>query len=278
MASEGIKNVYRVYKEWGETPLVCLERLRASEGIDASVPMTYAGRLDPAAEGELIILVGEECKNKDAYSGLSKTYVAEIIFSVSTDTYDLLGIPSTCAEISKHSFEEGLSQALGAEKLAREHARRVAFSKECLEISAHVEAFLKKMIGKFQQQYPAYSSKTVDGIQLHTHARAGNEVLLPKHDVELISYTDLTVGSRTRAEVLDRVQKLTSIVQGDFRQAEILETWTQCARDLPDELLTVKVELTVSSGFYVRQFAHDIGQAFGIEACLYSLVRTHIEE
>ena len=273
MASEGIKKVYRVYKEWGETPLVCLERLRASEGIDSSVPMTYAGRLDPAAEGELVILVGEECKNKDAYSGLSKTYVAEILFGVSTDTYDLLGLPKMSEARSESSFEEGLAQALGAEQPGREHAERVAFSKE-----DSLRAYLNSRIGKQMQMYPAYSSKTVDGIQLHTHARAGNDVDLPTHEVELFSYADLTVGSRTPSEVLDRVQKLTSIVQGDFRQAEILEAWTQCAQDLPDELLTIKIELTVSSGFYIRQFAHDIGQAFGIEACLYSLVRTHIEE
>ena len=63
-----MKEKYFVHKRWGETPLEALERLRAEEGIAADVPMTYAGRLDPAAEGLLIILTGEECKNKDAYS------------------------------------------------------------------------------------------------------------------------------------------------------------------------------------------------------------------
>ena len=301
MASEGIKNVYRVHKEWGETPLVCLERLRATEGIDANVPMTYAGRLDPAAEGELIILVGEECKNKDAYSGLSKTYVAEILFGVSTDTYDLLGIPCACAEISKLSFE-GIFHGFRmlAQKSSRNKSARTSFekatrsacsrpgcsapsacarpsSKESLEISAQVEVFLKKTIGKFEQQYPLYSSKTVNGVQLHAHARAGTPVDLPTHEVELFSYADLTVGSCTREEILERVQKLTSIVKGDFRQAEILEASTQIESELPEVLLTAKMTLTVSSGFYIRQFAHDMGQALGTQACLYSLNRTNIE-
>ena len=277
MASEGIKNVYRVHKEWGETPLVCLERLRATEGIDANVPMTYAGRLDPAAEGELIILVGEECKNKDAYSGLSKTYVAEILFGVSTDTYDLLGIPCACAEISKLSFEKATRSACSRPGCSAPSACARPSSKESLEISAQVEVFLKKTIGKFEQQYPLYSSKTVNGVQLHAHARAGTPVDLPTHEVELFSYADLTVGSCTREEILERVQQLTSIVKGDFRQAEILEASTQIESELPEVLLTAKMTLTVSSGFYIRQFAHDMGQALGTQACLYSLNRTNIE-
>ena len=65
-----------IYKNLGETPLQALERFRAKmvkNGMaDSAIksawqkaPMTYAGRLDPLAEGELLILIGDECKNKD---------------------------------------------------------------------------------------------------------------------------------------------------------------------------------------------------------------------
>ena len=52
-----------VNKQIGETPLEALEKVRREHGFDANLPMTYAGRLDPMAEGLLIVLVGEECKN-----------------------------------------------------------------------------------------------------------------------------------------------------------------------------------------------------------------------
>ncbi|MEI8130422.1 MAG: hypothetical protein WCG55_02860 [bacterium] len=250
-----------------------MERLRAREGIDANVPMTYAGRLDPAAEGELIILVGDECKNKDAYSGLSKTYVAEILFGVSTDTYDLLGLPKLSEALSKSSFKKATRRACSRASFSAPSACERPSLKEDL-----LSAYLDSRIGKQMQMYPAYSSKTVGGVQLHAHARAGKDVDLPIHEVELIAYADLTVGLRTRAEVIDRVRDLTSIVKGDFRQTEILESWTSLVTELPEELLAVKVHLTVSSGFYIRQFAHDIGEVFGADTCLYSLVRNHIEQ
>ena len=89
-----MKNRYVIWKKWGETPLEALERLRVHLGIAKDIPMTYAGRLDPAVEGLLVILVGDECKKKDNYTKLRKTYSAEILIGVATDSYDLLGIPS----------------------------------------------------------------------------------------------------------------------------------------------------------------------------------------
>ena len=94
MATREIKEKYIIWKNLGETPLEALTRLREEVSIPSDVPMTYAGRLDPAAEGFLIVLTGEECKKKETYSSLTKTYMAEILVDVSTDSYDLLGIPN----------------------------------------------------------------------------------------------------------------------------------------------------------------------------------------
>ena len=48
-------NVIIAYKNIGETPLECLERHRKERSIDKDIPMTYAGRLDPMAEGLMIL-------------------------------------------------------------------------------------------------------------------------------------------------------------------------------------------------------------------------------
>ena len=82
-----------VNKQPGETPLEALARYRATRpDLVATTPMTYAGRLDPMASGTLLVLVGDECKNKDAYLGLDKEYEIEVLFGISTDTQDALGI------------------------------------------------------------------------------------------------------------------------------------------------------------------------------------------
>ncbi len=120
-----MRNVIITNKNIGETPLECLERVRIQEGIPNDLPMTYAGRLDPLAEGQMIILVGDECKNKEKYLNYDKEYEVEILFGFSTDSYDVLG----------------LVDGVG--------------NKEIREIN------LNKYIGKFEQKYPRYSSKII---------------------------------------------------------------------------------------------------------------------
>ena len=247
-----MREKYVIHKRLGETPLEALTRLRKAESIPDSVPMTYAGRLDPVAEGLLIVLTGEECKKKEDYLGLPKTYQAEILLGVSTDTYDLLGIPKAPGVIPASEPE---SRLLGL-----------------------VQNYFQSHLGKHIQEYPPYSSKKVDGEQLHTHARKEAEVVLPSHEVSLDAYSELSVGIRTREEVADRVVHLTKIVTGDFRQTETCKAWNDIAENLPTELTTIKVTLAVSSGFYIRKLADDIGRELGVGACLYSLVRTKIGE
>jgi tRNA U55 pseudouridine synthase TruB len=43
--------VIHAYKERGETPLDVIKRLKNENGDLKHTPMTYAGRLDPLAEG-----------------------------------------------------------------------------------------------------------------------------------------------------------------------------------------------------------------------------------
>ena len=52
----------------------------------------YVGTLDPMATGLLIVLKDEENKQRNNYIGLTKTYEFEILFGISTDSYDLLGV------------------------------------------------------------------------------------------------------------------------------------------------------------------------------------------
>ena len=55
-----------MHKNKGETPLQALKRLKIGnleaypQGIPDSEPLTYAGRLDPMAEGLLLVLIGKD--------------------------------------------------------------------------------------------------------------------------------------------------------------------------------------------------------------------------
>ena len=78
-------------KSVGQTPLACLEEWRRAAGVAVSVPLTYAGRLDPMASGKLLILIGEECKQKDSYLNLDKVYNFSALLGIESDTHDVLG-------------------------------------------------------------------------------------------------------------------------------------------------------------------------------------------
>ncbi len=292
-----------IYKNLGETPLEALGRFRAEQirinaenlaknsgqnsldGLIAnlaedaikwkSVPMTYAGRLDPMAEGELLILIGDECKNKEKYLGLDKEYEVEILFGVTTDTHDTLGLVTNFAQTIQHTSSKNKFTELENNSLADfVKVPTINFS---------------KYVGKFTQPYPAYSSKTVNGKQLHELARADElPDEIPEKQVEIYSIDEINNADHfegrlrkiTAHELQSRIFKAIDLVKGDFRQVEIKEKWKQVLFGDQDkqnklfDVITIKVKC--SSGTYMRSLAYKMGQDSGCGAIALSIKRTKI--
>jgi tRNA pseudouridine(55) synthase len=276
------EGVFLVWKELGETPLQALERLRniKTEEKNADIllqtKMTYAGRLDPLAEGELLILVGEECKKKDEYLGLDKVYEVEILLGAQTDTGDVMGMTIDNDELKA-----------GSEKLSVKN----------------IEKVLKSFLGKVSWSYPAFSSKTVNGKPLFLWALEGkiNEVEIPTREseiyqLELLGSDDNCFTQLRASELRDLIHaKISSvkkvpenIVNGkdtkrlgaDFRRADVLQSWAEfflcpeCRSGHKFEVL--KLRCKCSSGTYMRTLAQKIGEDLGTPALALSIVRTEI--
>lgn len=237
--------MYTILKEIGETPLDCLKRVREREGISMDIPMTYAGRLDPMAEGLMIMLAGEECKEKDHYLGLSKAYEFEVLVGFETDTYDLLGlVKSACNEtVSSDRFSE----------------------------------VLNTFVGEYEQSYPAYSSKPVDGKPLFQHAREGNKIEIPTHRVTIESLTVMDVRSITADVLKKEITEKIGKVRGDFRQSDILKEWGGVLENnTQKEFQIFSCIVSCESGTYVRQLVHDLGIKIGVPCVTYSIKRTKV--
>jgi tRNA U55 pseudouridine synthase TruB len=86
--------ILKIYKNLGETPLECLYRFKADHPVYQETKMTYLGRLDPMAEGLLLVLAGNT-RDKEKYLSLDKTYEFEVLWGFESDTYDILGKIST---------------------------------------------------------------------------------------------------------------------------------------------------------------------------------------
>src|SRR4029079_18307336 len=84
---------------------------------------------------------------------------------------------------------------------------------------------LKNFTGKFVQQYPIYSSKTVNGKQLFEYARAGTPVEIPEREVRVKELKFLKLRKINNKKLLANIEKRINKVKGDFRQKEILKIW-----------------------------------------------------
>lgn len=243
------KNILLLYKKLGHTPLESILEFKEKNPEYRDLPMTYAGRLDPLAEGLLLCLVGDECKKKDKYLALNKEYVFEILIGFFTDTHDLLGL------VRKDNLsikERGL---------------------------ASLDTLLKMFVGKRLQTYPAYSSKTVGGKALHTLSRVGilenND--LPNREVEIFELENLGIRSLAKDQLLKEIMGKIDLVKGDFRQKEIKEVWEDSLNRSKDkDFAILKVKMSCSSGTYVRALVRDMSEAIKIPMCVYSIIRTKV--
>lgn len=245
-------------KQRGKTPLQAIEDWKQNHPEFADVPASYAGRLDPMASGKLIVLLGEECKRKDRYIGLDKEYEVTIVFDLSTDTSDALG-------------------------LAKYADKQTAASK------SEIRKALAKLTGSHRVPYPGYSSKTVNGIPLFMYALRGelDTVVIPEH-IETIHRTALLdLNQVSKDELLVRIKSDLSIVPSsdepskelgqDFRQHAIRARWKEVFDSLPErdfQILTIRV--TCASGTYMRSLSSRLAQELGTTAFALSIHRSKI--
>ena len=77
-------------KDAGNTMVQTMDKFKKENNINDKV--CYCGRLDPLARGTVLLLVGDECKKMNEYLGTTKEYEFEILFGLSTDTDDPMGL------------------------------------------------------------------------------------------------------------------------------------------------------------------------------------------
>ena len=247
-----------ITKKRGETPLEAIGRWQAQNPAFASLPASYAGRLDPMAEGKLLVLLGNECRRQAEYIGLDKEYVVEILLDFSTDTGDALGLPN-------YSLKETHP--------ARHELRDV----------------LSAQAGTHTVEYPAFSSKTVDGKPLFVYALEGSlaTITIPSHEETIYRIRYLKTSRLPGTLLRDRIEQMLSVVPrsddpskelgADFRQDVIRSGWRTLLSSIPEREFTIlTIRVSCASGTYMRTLAARIGEDLGTEALALSIRRTKL--
>lgn len=242
------QNILLLYKPVSITPLELIEKFRLDNPLYKDSKLGYAGRLDPMAEGLLLILVGDENKKKKAYEKLKKTYEFSVLFGVKTDTYDILGL-------AQKNFYHGWEEKDG-DKLKK---------------------YLKELKKTRLQKYPPFSSRTVNGVPLYKLARENklSQVEIPTHKIRIYTIKLTKTSHISSKSLMENIEQRVGSVQGDFRQEKILATWREVLGQ--PMIFTIKhFEINVTSGTYIREIANQMGEYIGKQSLALSIKRTRL--
>lgn len=241
------QDIFPFWKFPGETLAVLLERFRTEKTISEDIKITYAGRLDPMAEGIVLMLVGEVRFQKDTLLSLEKTYEVQVALGASTDSADMLGIVTS---IESKVFDETV-----------------------------ITAAIKTIKNTTELPYPMYSSRPVEGKPLFMHARAGTTVTVPIKKISIKKVELLEIVRKPLVECLFETLPTIQKVLGDFRQNEIIQKWNEINSSNSDLCLTlVSIKVTASSGTYMRSLAEKVGELLAVPALAYTIKRIKVGE
>jgi len=258
-----------LWKYEGETPLACIERAREGGKIPSNEKATYAGRLDPMAEGVLLVLTGESVHEKEKYLKLSKEYEVEVLFGVATDTGDILG---KIQEIKPFIFSNDSESPRTSSKTRPDISESLGG-----DVERKIQDTIVQCVGTFTEEYPAYSSRTVDGKPLFAYAREGVNVEMPIHEIIIHSIVLENMRMMKLGELQDEIVSRIAKVKGDFRQEEIVKKWRDVVEQNKDaEVLIATIVVLCESGAYMRVLAEKIGKLVDTPALAYRIIRTKL--
>ena len=240
--------IVKYIKEAGHTMNQTIDKYKKENNINEKV--CYCGRLDPMARGLVYLLVGDNCKDMEKHLQHKKEYQFEILFGLSTDTDDPLGI------INNHivvNYED--------------------VNKYKIIIHDFIENLIKK---PFNQNFHDYSSKRVKGKPLWEYKKNNIKIDKPSHSVTIDNYHINEIKKYNSNDwinnIINTINKIDK--KNDFRQENIINQYN--LTKLSNDIYTLPITITVSSGFYVRQLVSDIKNHINIPILTYDINRLNV--
>ncbi len=148
-----MNGILLIDKPAGITSHTVISKLRKKLGMKK---IGHAGTLDPSATGLLVMCIGKATKISSFLIMDDKTYLTDVIFGKTTNTYDSEG------EIVSEKNTDHLTKD-------------------------EVEKAVMEFSGDIQQKPPIYSAIKIKGKKLYQYARAEEHVEIPTRDVKIHS-------------------------------------------------------------------------------------------
>ena len=236
-----------INKKRGETPLQALERARKNKNSLKKEKLSYIGRLDPMAEGAMILIAGEENNNREKYLNFDKEYEATFLLGVSTDSGDILGLINGVSV--KYPPDISIKRAInGLYKIK-------------------------------SQKYPWMSGKTIDGKKMFDIYKDGeaDKFKRPTLKVRIHKISNIKFSSIDMKKLEKDILITTNKVNGEFRQKDIVKKWREFFADKKVKKIKIfSFKVKVSSGTFIRGFCENFEKSLKVPVLLYRLKRTKI--
>jgi tRNA pseudouridine55 synthase len=235
-----------VYKKVGLTPFQLIQEFKKKYRTYKKIPLSHAGKLDPLAQGVMLLVAGNEIKNIKKYMSLDKTYKARILFGFSTDSYDIQGIPLKNNPI------------INLELLKKE---------------------IDSIKGEYKQTLPVFSGRIIDGKPLFYWARTNqlNKIKIPEEIIKIYNIQLEKISEISSKQLNKEIKEKINLLHGDFRQEKIIETWDKIFNNINEKYPVIDLTISCSSGTYIRSIANDLGKRLNSGAILLGLTRTKID-
>jgi tRNA U55 pseudouridine synthase TruB len=134
--------------------------------------------------------------------------------------------------------------------------------------------------GSFEQKFHNYSSKRVNGIPLWKHNK--NDMHHATHATHQVTIFNVEIKeikkynfNEWKDNIITTINKIDK--KNDFRQDVIINNYNSMNNSMNNNnIYSIPIKITVSSGFYVRQLVADIKNHFNIAILTFDINRTNI--
>jgi len=265
------------------------------------------------ATGVLIVGVGAGTKSLSTFLECTKEYECVVLFGAATDTYDTLGKVvgrKSAAGVTKEKVERALAKFKGQimqvppifSALRVKGKRMYEYAREGGEIpEMKPRPLTVEKMELVEWLEPGQHDFQIPDVEAPEEEKVAAEKLLHL-DAKESNYTDTHSGESSSlkrkreedkdpnmlpepaspkksrpssvAELSEQPQEASSSGDPDAQNA----SETDITKSLPESSTSqppgARIRMTVSSGFYVRSFCHDLGAAVGSLGLMAALVRT----
>lgn len=205
---------------------------------------THTGTLDPLAEGVVIVLTGDDRLRRSEFSKWHKVYEFSVAFGVNTDSFDLMG------KIKDVNFDDVNIKTLVGK----------------------IQTWADELLGKMKQQIPDFSARRIDGQSAFDFAKKGIAIKKKFEEIEIFSCEFLGFEERPSTELAQKAIQNISLVEGDFRQEELIKMWQQVK--LPTKLPVYNFRVSTSRRTYIRALVNQLEIKLDLPAVATAIIRT----